>query len=1035
MKKSLLISFTLAKNIVASHRVLRMLGVVAIVSCFSPSARAITTDTWSGASSADWNTSGNWSAGIPSSTSNATFSNNVNTNVTLSAASNAASISFTGAGTGAFTIGTTGGNSLTLATNGSISTVSTVANPETVNAPLIIGGAAASAYSFSSGATPTADVLDIGGSVTGAAATGTTTLTLTGTNTGANTVSGVVGDGSGGGNLAITKSGAGTWILSGANTYSGTTSVNAGILNITGTNASAGATTLTGGTLELSNTTANDGGLASGLLSLAGTLNVNSAAALALSNTVSLTGALTVSGAESLTLNGATTLTASEIIANNLTGGGTLTLGAVNLGTASSSGFTLTVAGTTNTTISGAIEDYSGGVGSSGGKIVTYGADALTLSGNNTFSGGVSIGSGSSGGNLDIDSATALGTGTFNTNAIATGSAVSSFDNTSSGALTLTTNNVITLNSVTFGGTHTLTFGNGAINFTGPRTITLQGTGNLIFGGVLTNTGSGPGYPITVNATNSNYVSFAGVALGNSSTATGKAGGFSGNGEVVVTGAVTDGGSSNPVGFNYTGTGLLNLQSAASTYSGPTTIASGTVEVAGSSTIASGVITSGPLGTGSLTMDPTATLEDNGSAVTLANSFTTSATAGTITFGSTGSGSITFDGTALTTPAKFVLAASDIFAVNNTTTINDVVSGTKSLVKSGTGTLVMGGQNTYSGGTTISAGTLAAAVSNTGTTSGAFGPSADGVTLNDVNTGASNASLMINTAGVTVSNAITVANQGTGTDTIGGSNTSGTATYSGAVTMNKAVTLSAATGGTTEFSGSINFQNATSALTIGSTGNAGKVQVDTAFNTDGASVTVANGNLALNAAYTGGSMAVNGGGVTTLSGTGSVAGAVTVSNGSHLAPGANTSGPNGNFGSAATLAVGSTGGLVLGTANLDFDLSSSAASGNDLITTNSLNLTGAVLTLNINGLNGTLQTNTAYQLIDTTTGVTGLPTSIMTDLMGPLAGEYTETYSVKNGDYDVTFQLAVVPEPSTWAMMLSGIGALLFWQRRASRRS
>ena len=57
------------------------------------------------------------------------------------------------------------------------------------------------------------------------------TLTLTGANTGANTLAAPVGD-NGLGATALAKSGAGTWVLTGANTYSGNTSINGGTLQL-----------------------------------------------------------------------------------------------------------------------------------------------------------------------------------------------------------------------------------------------------------------------------------------------------------------------------------------------------------------------------------------------------------------------------------------------------------------------------------------------------------------------------------------------------------------------------------------------------------------------------------------------------------------------------------------------------------------------------------------------------------------------------------------------------------------------------------
>src|SRR4029079_13902651 len=49
------------------------------------------------------------------------------------------------------------------------------------------------------------------------------TLTLTGSNSAGNAIAGVLSDSAGGGALSLAKSGAGTWNLSGANTYTGAT--------------------------------------------------------------------------------------------------------------------------------------------------------------------------------------------------------------------------------------------------------------------------------------------------------------------------------------------------------------------------------------------------------------------------------------------------------------------------------------------------------------------------------------------------------------------------------------------------------------------------------------------------------------------------------------------------------------------------------------------------------------------------------------------------------------------------------------------
>ena len=79
---------------------------------------------------------------------------------------------------------------------------------------------------------------------------GSKTLFLDGANTGANNVSGVIEDASG--TVAVTKSGAGTWTLTGPSTYTGATTVNAGTLALTGS--------LTTSSVEVKNTASLSGG-------------------------------------------------------------------------------------------------------------------------------------------------------------------------------------------------------------------------------------------------------------------------------------------------------------------------------------------------------------------------------------------------------------------------------------------------------------------------------------------------------------------------------------------------------------------------------------------------------------------------------------------------------------------------------------------------------------------------------------------------------------------------------------------------------
>lgn len=187
---------------------------------------------WTGTASTTWNVIGNWSGNLPGATTGtantdtATFNRSVtNSPLTIDAGRNLMNVTFDTATVNATTIGTTAGPALLLTSGGTVQTTSTVVSAETINAPLILEGN----YTFTSGANSALASLTFGGGITPAAATGVTTLSLSGINTSANNVKGALTD-HGAGLLAVSKSGAGTWILSGANSYSGGTTVSAGTL-------------------------------------------------------------------------------------------------------------------------------------------------------------------------------------------------------------------------------------------------------------------------------------------------------------------------------------------------------------------------------------------------------------------------------------------------------------------------------------------------------------------------------------------------------------------------------------------------------------------------------------------------------------------------------------------------------------------------------------------------------------------------------------------------------------------------------------
>ena len=293
---------------------------------------------WVGDTAAPGATSGTTNADV--ATFNAAITNTwglVGTPIVLDSATlNLGGIRFDSAA-GSYFIGTTGGNSLLLSSGGTIQSLGslTATNAiETINAPLVIQGADG-IYTFTNnsanGAGVGAGTLDFGGSITGGAA-GATVMTLSGSNTNANTISGTIGNGSAT-SLAITKSGAGTWKLSGTNTYTGETTISAGTLRV---------------------------GVVDALPHGAGRGNV----------AVDGTGALDLNGL-SPTLNGLNGLNDTGTVTSGVAGNATLTLGDAD----------------TSSTFPGVIQNGSGTVG-----LTKIGSGTLALIGtSSTYTGKTSI--------------------------------------------------------------------------------------------------------------------------------------------------------------------------------------------------------------------------------------------------------------------------------------------------------------------------------------------------------------------------------------------------------------------------------------------------------------------------------------------------------------------------------------------------------------------------------------------------------------------------------------------------------------------
>lgn len=347
-----------------------ILAAITLTMAMAPAIHA-ESDSWKANAAGAWNDSASWTNGnIPGSTTlldstdTATFGFTLTAGrvVTVDANRNIGGITFSN--TSAFGYTLSGGNIL-LSNGGLIqSTGATGAHTDTISSAIQIQGDGGSA-SFTNSALNTR-LMSIG-AVTGASTgTNVTKLALDGTSTGVNAITGIIGNGSGGGSLAIEKFGAGIWSLQNTNnSYSGGTTVNAGTLQaLTAGSLGLGQVTLAGGALHLinnANTAYNNN------VTVSGSSIISSTKVSGQSGDISHTlGTLNI---------GASTLTVAKFF--NTTSG-TLTFGATTLtGNAS---FATNAA--TNLVLGATSGDFS---------ITKLAAGTLILAANNSYSEGTNI--------------------------------------------------------------------------------------------------------------------------------------------------------------------------------------------------------------------------------------------------------------------------------------------------------------------------------------------------------------------------------------------------------------------------------------------------------------------------------------------------------------------------------------------------------------------------------------------------------------------------------------------------------------------
>jgi autotransporter-associated beta strand protein len=529
--------------------------------------------------------------------------------------------------------------------------------------------------------------------------------------------------------------GAGTITLSGANTYSGQTSLGAGAvggittLSVSSINSvttpaqqpssSLGVpSSVANGTISIGNTSygcalvyTGAGETSDRVINLAGTtgtayIEMDGAGPLVLTKPFTATGA----GAKTLTLQGsstaantiggaivnsssATSLTKAQagtwvlsgvntFTGNTTISGGTLTIGgAGSLGNGSYAG---TIANSGAFIYNSSVAQTLSGVISGAGVLAQNGAGNLTLSATETFTGGTSIG---------VGSALIIGSGIITAAGKLTNNGAFYYNSTTAGSISGVISGSGTMN---LNGTGGLTLG-GANSYTGITAVTngllaISSDGNLgaVPGSVVANsitlnsgtTGANYGLRVAGNMTlNANR----GIALGASGAAIQVAGG-----DTLAYNGIISGGPNFSMGPNYnTGSGTLIL-GGYNTYAGTTTIACGVLQLGASGALPSGtplVVGASTSGTGIFNL--TNFNQTIGPLSSSPGINGTGTTTPTIELGN--SGALTINETSSTTFAGAITGGS----TGGSVTLNAVG-----------GALTLSGTNTYSCPTLINSGEL-----------------------------------------------------------------------------------------------------------------------------------------------------------------------------------------------------------------------------------------------------------------------------------------------------------------------------------------
>ncbi len=781
-----------------------------------------------------------------------------------------------------------------------------------------------------------AAIQSLSGASTGTVALGNKTLIVSNGQGGSTFVDpgNFAGNISGAGGVEIAG---GKQVFSGISTYEGGTLLNGGVLSVSAkSNLGTGGLTFNGGTLE--NTGAFSSSVAVTLGTSGGTFQTD--APLTLSGTISGAGGLTKTGSGTLTLTGAgvysgpTTISAGTLAIGNgfdssftsaITNNGTLQF---NDNRAFS--YSGVLSG------SGAIAQNGAGVvtlsGNSGGFSGTTTVNAGTLAVTGTLGGALAVNGGALGGTGTVKGDTSIGSGTL----IGRQGDVLNFG----GNLTLSSGSSVNASFGAVGSSNGLFNVTGNLTLAGKLNVTdLGGFGPGLYrlfdySGSLTNNGMQIGStPADVTASNLSVQTSVAHQVDVVNTGGTAVNFWDGGLPANHNNGVVDGGSGvwNASNNNWTtSNGSLNAKWNNGQFAifeglaGTVTVddSAGAVSVGGMQFAANGYRINGDaitlakantifrVGTGgrALSIGITATIDsvlegagglqktDYDTLVLAgANSYTggTFINGGTVSIASdgnlgAGSGGLTLDGGTLENTAGFssartvaLGAGGGEFKTDADLALTGAIGGAGGLLKSGSGTLTLTANNSYSGGTEISNGTLQL---GNGGSSGSIAGDID----ND-------AKLVLNRSDVwtlrsPISGSGSVTQAGTGTVVLTGENSyqGGTTISTGTMQLGDGGASGSVAGNVTD-NGTLAFDRSDSLVFDGKISGNGNIKQIGSGATDltgnssmfSGTTTVSNGTLSVDGVL-GGVMSVRSGG--TLAGTGTV-GTTQIANGGTIAPG------------------------------------------------------------------------------------------------------------------------------------------------------